>query len=228
MSCTLLSTQCLVLFIQVLPVTFSHCCLVTQSHPNFCDLIDCSMPGFPVLQYLPAFARIHVHLVSHVIQPPHPLLSPPLPAFNLYQLQHLFQRVSCLHQVAKYWSFNISPSNKYSGLISFRIDWFDLFAVQGTLKCLLHPQFKSINSLAFSPLYGPAFTSAHDYWKNHTLTIMVYNIFQISLAYLFPFVLLHFSLNIIINYLLPHFYMLSYRLYLLFYIFCLVYFIFTY
>ena len=137
MSCTLLSTQCLFLFIQVLPVTFS-CCLVTQSHPNFCDPMDCSMPGFPVLQYLPEFAQTHVHLVSHIIQPSHPLLSPPPPAFNLSQLQHLFQRVGCLHQVAKYGSFNISPSDKYSGLISFWIDWFDLFAVQGTLKSLLH------------------------------------------------------------------------------------------
>ena len=121
MSCTLLSTQCLFLFIQVLPVTFS-CCLVTQSHPNFCDPMDCSMPGFPVLQYLPEFAQTHVHLVSHIIQPSHPLLSPPPPAFNLSQLQHLFQRVGCLHQVAKYGSFNISPSDKYSGLISFKID----------------------------------------------------------------------------------------------------------
>ena len=68
----------------------------------------------------------------------------------------------------KYWSFSfsISPSNEYSGLISFRIDWFDL-AVQGTLKSSPAPQFKSINSLVLSLLYGPSFTSVHDYWKNH-------------------------------------------------------------
>ena len=67
----------------------------------------------------------------------------------------------------KYWSFsfNISPSNKYSGLISFRIDWFDLFAVQGTQMFSLAPQFKYINSLALSLLYGPTLTSVHDYWK---------------------------------------------------------------
>ena len=71
----------------------------------------------------------------------------------------------------KYWSFrfNISPSNEYSGLISFRMDWLDLLAVQGTLKSLPITQFKSINSLALSFLYSPALTSIHDYWKNHSL-----------------------------------------------------------
>ena len=75
----------------------------------------------------------------------------------------------------KYWrfsfsfSFSISPSNEYSGLISFRMDWFDLLAAQGTLKSLLqHHSFKSINSLTLSFLYGPALTSIHDYWKNHS------------------------------------------------------------
>ena len=71
----------------------------------------------------------------------------------------------------KYWSFNlsISPSNEYSGLISFRIDWLDLLAVQGTIKTLLqYHNFKSINSLVPSLLYGPTLTSIHDYWKNHS------------------------------------------------------------
>ena len=67
------------------------------------------------------------------------------------------------------FSFNISPSNEYSGLISFRIDWFDLPAVQGTLKeSSPTPQFKSINSSALSFLYGTTLTSIHDYWKNHS------------------------------------------------------------
>ena len=71
----------------------------------------------------------------------------------------------------KYWSFSfsISPCNWYSGLIFFRIDWFDLLAVQGTLKSLpLAPQFKSINSSVLSLLYGPTLTSMHDCWKNHS------------------------------------------------------------
>ena len=71
----------------------------------------------------------------------------------------------------KYWSFSfsISPSNEYSGLVSFRTDWFDLFAVQGTLKSSPAPQFKSINFLALSLLYSTTLTSIHDYWKNHVL-----------------------------------------------------------
>ena len=70
----------------------------------------------------------------------------------------------------KYWSFyfSISPSNEYSGLISFRIDWLDLLAVQETLKSLLQPHSKSINPSALSLLFGPTLTSIHDYWKNHS------------------------------------------------------------
>ena len=70
----------------------------------------------------------------------------------------------------KYWSssFNISPSNEYSGLISFRMDWLDLLAVQGTLKFSPTPQFQSINSLVLSSLYSPTLTFIHDYWKNHS------------------------------------------------------------
>ena len=70
----------------------------------------------------------------------------------------------------KYWSFsfNISPSSEHPGLISFRIDWLDLLAVQGTLKSLLQHQFKSINSSALGFLYSPTLTSIQDYWKNHS------------------------------------------------------------
>ena len=75
----------------------------------------------------------------------------------------------------KYWnfSFSISPSNEYSGLISFRIDWFDLLAVQGTLKeSFPTPQFRSINSSALSLLHSPTLTSIHDYWENHSFDYM--------------------------------------------------------
>ena len=90
------------------------------------------MPGFPVHHQLPELAQTHVHLVGDAIQPSHPLSSPS-PAFSLSQHQGLFQCVGSLHQVAKvleHFSFSISPSNEYSGLISFRIDWLDLFVVQ--------------------------------------------------------------------------------------------------
>ena len=76
------------------------------------------------------------------------------------------------HQVAKYWSFSfsISPSNEHLGLISLRMDWFDLLVVQGTLQeSSPTPQFKSINSSVLSFLYSPTLTSIHDHWKNHSL-----------------------------------------------------------
>ena len=99
--------------------------------------MNCSIPGFHVLHHLPEFAQTHVHQVHDAIQQSHPLLSPS-PAFNLSQNQGLFQWVSALHQVTKYWSFSfsISSSSEYSRLIFFRIDWLDLLAVQETLKSL--------------------------------------------------------------------------------------------
>ena len=92
--------------------------------------MDCSKPGFPVHHQLPEPAQTHVHPVGDAIQPSHSLLSPS-PAFNLSQHRGLFPQVSSLHQVAKVleFCFRISPSNEYLGLISFRIDWFDLLAV---------------------------------------------------------------------------------------------------
>ena len=101
--------------------------------------MDCSTPGFLVLHYLPGFSQVHVHWVGDAIQPSYPLSSPSPPAFKLSQHQGLFQWVDPSHQVAKYWSFSfsISPSNEYLGLISFRMDWLDLLAAQGTLKSLL-------------------------------------------------------------------------------------------
>ena len=114
---------------------------VTQSYLTLYDPMDCSMPGFPVHHQLPELAQTHVHWVSDDIQPSHPLLSLPPPVFNFSQHQGLFQWVSSLHKVANYCSFSfsisISPSNEYWGQISFRIDWFNLLAVQGTLKNLL-------------------------------------------------------------------------------------------
>ena len=118
------------------------CCSVTKSWPTLCDPIHCSTPDFPVLHFLPEFAQTHVCWVGNAIQPSYLLshLSPP--ALNLSQHQRLFQWLGSSHQVAKvlehnYWSFGISPSNEYSELISFRIDWFVLFAVRGILKNLL-------------------------------------------------------------------------------------------
>ena len=115
--------------------------------------MDCSKPGFPLLHNLLEFAQTYVHWVSDAIQPSHPL-SPPSPlALHLSQHQGLFHWVSFPMRWPKYWSFSfsISPSNEYSGLISFRIDWFHLIAIQGTLKSLLqHHSSKA-------PVQGSAF-----------------------------------------------------------------------
>ena len=131
-------------------------CSVAKLCPAVCDLMDCSIPGFLVLHHLPELAQTHVHWVSDAIQPSHPLLSLSL-AFNLFSIRVFSKELALCIRWPKYWSFSfsISPSNEYSGLISFRMDWFDLFAVQGTLKSLLQHLFKSINSLALSLLYGP-------------------------------------------------------------------------
>ena len=110
----------------------------------------------------------HVHWVDDAIQPSDPLSSPSPPARNLSQHQGLFKWV----RWPKYWnfSFNISPSNGYPGLISFRMDWLDFLAVQGTLKRLLqHHSSKASILLVLSFLYSPTLTSIHDYWKNHSL-----------------------------------------------------------
>ena len=133
--------------------------------------MDCSTPGFPVYHQLLELDQTHVHQVGDAIQPPHPLLSPSPPAFNFPSIR-VFSSESVFHiRWPKYWSFifSISPSNEYSRLISFKIDWFDFLAVQGALKSSPTPQFKSINSSALSFLHRPTLTSTHDYWKNHSL-----------------------------------------------------------
>ena len=112
----------------------------------FVTPMECSMPNFLVHHQLLKLAQTHVHQVGDTIQPSHPLSSSSPPAFNLSQSQGLFQWVSSWHQVPKYWSFSFSMSsfNEYSGLISFRMDWLDFFAVQGIFKSLLqHHSWKA-------------------------------------------------------------------------------------
>ena len=118
-------------------VVAQNCCQ-SLSHVLLCDPMDCSTLGFSVY-HLPEFAQTHLHCVSDDMQPSHPLSRPSPPILILSQNQGLFQWVNSSHQVVKYWSFHfsISPSNEYSGLISFRMDWFYLLEVQGTLKSLL-------------------------------------------------------------------------------------------
>ena len=97
----------------------------------------------------------------------HPLLLLPSVFLNIRVFSN--ESVLCIRW-PKYWSFsfNISPSNEYSGLISFRIDWFDLFEVQGTLKSLLQQHSSKASILWCSPFFIVQLTSIHDYWKNHS------------------------------------------------------------
>ena len=119
---------------------------------TLCDRMDCSTPGLPVHHHLLEFTQTHVHQVSDTIQPSHSLSSP-FPPLSVFPSIRVFsnESVLCLRW-SKYWSFSfsISPFNEYSGLISFRMDWLDLFAVQGTLKSLLqhHSSKASIPQLS--------------------------------------------------------------------------------
>ena len=127
-----------------------------QSCLTLCDPMNRSMPGLPVHHQLPEFTQTHVHRVGNANQPSHPLssLSPPAP--NPSQHQDLFQWVkSSPKRWPKYWSFsfNISPSNEHPGLISFRMDWLHLLAVQGTLKSLIQHHSSKASILRCSAFF---------------------------------------------------------------------------
>ena len=130
---------------------------------------NCSMPGFPVLHYLPEFAQTHIHWVSDTIQPFHPLL-PPFPLASILPIIKVLFNQALYIRWPKYHSFSINPSNEYSGLISFRIDWLVWFPYcsRDSQKSSLAPWFKNISSSVLSLLYGSTLTSVHGYWKNHS------------------------------------------------------------
>ena len=133
-----------------LSVQFS---LVAQSCPTLRAPMHHSTPGLPVHHQLPEFIQIHVHRVRDAIQPSHPLSSPSPPAPNPPSVRVFSSESTLLMRWPKYWSFSfsISPSKEHPGLISFRMDWLDLLAVQGTLKSLLqhHSSKASIWHSAF-------------------------------------------------------------------------------
>ena len=133
--------------------------------------MDSSMPGFPVPHHLLSLAQTHVYWVIQ----PSLLLSSLSPCLQSFPASGSSNESTLCIRWPKCWSFSISPSNEYSGLISFRIDRFDLSAFQETLKSLLlTSQFESISSLVLNPLYGPTLTSVHDYWKTIALTISTF------------------------------------------------------
>ena len=145
---------------------------VAQSCQTFCDPMNCSTQSS--LSIINSWSLLKLMSIESVMPSSHLilccplLLLPPIPPSI-----RVFSNESTLHmRWPKYWSFrfSISPSNEHPGLISFRMDWVDLLAVQGTLKSLLqHHSSKSINSSVLSFLYSPALTSLYDHWKNHSL-----------------------------------------------------------
>ena len=142
--------------------------------------MDCSMPGFLVHHQLPELVQTHVHQVGDAIQTSHPLLPLSPPAFNLSSIR-VFPNELVLHiRWPKYWSFSfsISPSNEYSERISFRIHWFDLLAVQGTLKSLQHHSSKASASIIRHSVFFMAQLS-HSYMttgKTIALTIQTLSV----------------------------------------------------
>ena len=151
--------------------------LVTQSHPTLCNSMDCSMPGFPIYHQLPELAQ--THLIESVMPSNHLifchsllLLPSVFPSIRVFSNESVF----CIRW-PKYWSFsfNISPSNEYSGLISSRMDWLDLLAVQGTLKNLLQHHSSKASILQCSAFF--IVQLSHPYMatgKTTTLTIWTF------------------------------------------------------
>ena len=143
---------------------------VAQLCPTLCNPMDCSTPGFPVTnsQSLPKLMSIEsVMLSSHLI-----LCCPLLLLPSIFPSIRVFSNKSALRiRWPKYssFSFSISPSNEHPGLISFRMDWMDHLAVQGTLKSLLQYHSSEASILFSAFFYSPTLTSIHDHWKNHSL-----------------------------------------------------------
>ena len=149
-----------------IPLLVQSCCSVTQSYWTLCNPMDCSMPGFPVLQYLLEFALTHVHWVYDAIQPSHRLLPSSPPALNLSQHQSLFQWVGSSQEVAKVLEFQLQHQS-FQGI--FRTDFLENWLVvspcspKDSQNSSSTSQFKGINSSALSFLYSPTLTSIHDY-----------------------------------------------------------------
>ena len=159
----------LLLYLLFISVQFSS---VTQSCLTLCDPINRSTPGLPVHHQLPESTQTHVHQVSDAIQPSHPLSSPSPPALNLSQHQGLLKWVSSSHQVAKILEFQLQHQSFQwtPRLLSFRMDWLDLLAVQGTPKSLLQHHSSKASILRRSAFF--IVQLSHPYMtigKNHSL-----------------------------------------------------------
>ena len=130
-----------------------------------------SMPGLPAHHKLPEFTQTHVHRVGGLDEPSHHVLSPSCPALIPPSIRVFSNESTLRMRWPKYWSFSfsISPSSEHPGLVSFRMDWLDLLAVQGTLKSLLQHHSSKASILWCSDFFIIQLShSIHDYWKNHS------------------------------------------------------------
>ena len=140
------------------------------SRVRLCDPMNRSTPGLPVHHQLPEFTQTHVHRVGDAIQPSHPLSSPSTPAFFL-SIRVFFNESVLRIRWPQYcsFSFSISPSSEHPGLISFRMNWLDLLAVQGTLSSLLQHHSSKASILCAQLSLQSNSHIIHGYWKNHSL-----------------------------------------------------------
>ena len=144
---------------------------VSHSCPTLCDPMKGNTPGLPVYHQLPEFTQTHVHWVGDAIQYlilccPLLLLPPIPPSIRVVSNESIL----CIRW-PKYWSFSfsISSSNEHPGLISFRMDWLELLAVQGTLKSVLQHHNSKASILRCSAVFTVQLSCIHDHWKNHSL-----------------------------------------------------------
>ena len=148
--------------------------------------MDRSIPGLPVNHHFPESTQTHVCWVDDAIQPSHPLSSPYPPTFNLSQDQGFSNELVLCIKWPMYWSFSfsISPSNEYSGLIYFRMDWFDLLVVQGTLKSLLQHHSSKASVLQHSDFFMVQFS--HPYMTTgKTIALTRWTFFSKIMSLLF-------------------------------------------
>ena len=150
------------------------CCLFAKPCLTLCNAMDCSMLGFLVLHHLPEFAQLmsikSIIPSNHLILCNHLLLLP-----SNFPSIRVFSNESTLPiRWPKYWnfSFSINPSNEYSGLVSFRVDWSHLLAVQGTLKSLLQHHNSKASILQYSVFFMVQLSHPHGMWKNHSFDYM--------------------------------------------------------
>ena len=164
------------ILISLMKVRDSRMALLFGPVQLFRDLMDCSILGLLALHHLLESAQIHVHWVSDAVYNHLILCIPLLLLCSIFPSIRVFSNELALHiRWPKYWRFSlsISPSSEYSVLISFMIAWFDLLAVQRTLKSLLQHHSSKASS-AFGVLYGPTLRSVQNYWKNHSFTVRTF------------------------------------------------------